>query len=51
MIFALIDFAYNNSYQVSIKITLNEALYGRYCRSHIGWFEIDETKLLGLELV
>uniref|UniRef100_A0A1U7VS81 Uncharacterized protein LOC104221386 n=1 Tax=Nicotiana sylvestris TaxID=4096 RepID=A0A1U7VS81_NICSY len=28
-----------------------EALYGRKCRSPIGWFDVGETKLLGPELV
>ncbi|XP_017974476.1 PREDICTED: uncharacterized protein LOC108661556 [Theobroma cacao] len=28
-----------------------EALYGRRCRSPIGWLEVGERKLLGLELV
>ncbi|CAN4076422.1 unnamed protein product [Withania somnifera] len=28
-----------------------EALYGRKCRSPIGWFEVGETVLLGLDLV
>ncbi|XP_070004308.1 uncharacterized protein [Nicotiana sylvestris] len=28
-----------------------EALYGRRCRSPIGWFEVGEAELLGLDLV
>ncbi|XP_060211772.1 uncharacterized protein LOC132639336 [Lycium barbarum] len=28
-----------------------EALYGRRCRSPIGWFEVGEAKFLGLDLV
>ncbi|KAK4377108.1 hypothetical protein RND71_003404 [Anisodus tanguticus] len=28
-----------------------EALYGRKCRSSIGWFDVGETKLLGPNLV
>uniref|UniRef100_A0A1S3XIT6 Tf2-1-like SH3-like domain-containing protein n=1 Tax=Nicotiana tabacum TaxID=4097 RepID=A0A1S3XIT6_TOBAC len=28
-----------------------EALYGRKCRSPIGWFDVGETKMLGPELV
>ena len=28
-----------------------EALYGRKCRTLIGWFELGETKLLGPDLV
>nr|XP_016452449.1 PREDICTED: uncharacterized protein LOC107776999 [Nicotiana tabacum] len=47
----LIEFAYNNSYHAGIRMAPYEALYGRKCRSHIGWFDVGETKLLGLELV
>ncbi|XP_055800364.1 uncharacterized protein LOC129869770 [Solanum dulcamara] len=28
-----------------------EALYGRKCRSPIGWFDVGETKLIGLNLI
>ena len=28
-----------------------EALYGRKCRSPIGWFEVDDHPLLGLDMV
>lgn len=47
----LIEFAYNNSYQASIQMAPFEALYGRRCRSPIGWFELCEAKLLGPDLV
>lgn len=47
----LIEFSYNNSYQASIQIAMFEALYGRQCRSPIGWFKVEEAKLLGLDLV
>lgn len=47
----LIEFAYNNSYQASIQMAPFEALYGRKCRSPIGWFETGEQKLLGPDLV
>ncbi|WRX11173.1 Reverse transcriptase [Theobroma cacao] len=47
----LVEFAYNNSFQTSIQMALFEALYGRRCRSPIGWLEVEEKKLLGLELV
>lgn len=47
----LIEFAYNNSYHSSIKMAPYEALYGRKCRSPIGWFEVGETTLFGLDLV
>ena len=43
----LIEFAYNNSYHSSIQIAPYEALYGRRCRSPVGWFEVGETTLIG----
>ena len=47
----LIEFAYNNSYHSSIQMAPFEALYGRKCRSPVGWFETGETKLLGPDLI
>ena len=35
----LAEFAYNNSYHSSIEMAPFEALYGRRCRSPIGWFD------------
>ncbi|WMV50693.1 hypothetical protein MTR67_044078 [Solanum verrucosum] len=43
----LIEFAYNNSYHSSIQMALYEALYGRRCRSPVGWFEVGEVALIG----
>ena len=48
---ALIEFAYNNSYQGSIDMAPFEALYGRKCRTPICWTEVGEKQLLGPELV
>ena len=47
----LIEFSYNNGYRASIQMEPFEALYGSRCRSRIGWFEVGEAKLLGLDLV
>ncbi|XP_070009616.1 uncharacterized protein [Nicotiana sylvestris] len=47
----LIEFAYNNNYQVSIGMAPYEALYGRRCRSLVGWFEPVEVPLIGSEFV
>ncbi|XP_075091603.1 uncharacterized protein LOC142171798 [Nicotiana tabacum] len=47
----LIEFAYNNNYHSSIQMAPYEALYGRKCRSPVGWFKVGETKLLGPNLV
>ncbi|GJS61165.1 putative reverse transcriptase domain-containing protein [Tanacetum coccineum] len=45
------QFSYNNSYYLSIRCALFEALYGRKCRSHVLWAEIGEGSLIGPELV
>ncbi|WMV08531.1 hypothetical protein MTR67_001916 [Solanum verrucosum] len=47
----LAEFAYNNSFQSSIQMAPYEALYGRRCRSPIGWFEVGEANVLGPDLV
>ncbi|KAH0654669.1 hypothetical protein KY289_032347 [Solanum tuberosum] len=47
----LCEFSYNNSYHSSIDIAPFEALYGRGCRSSIGWFEAGNVKPLGFDLV
>ncbi|XP_060212072.1 uncharacterized protein LOC132639648 [Lycium barbarum] len=41
------EFSYNNSYYSSIDIASFEALYGRKCRSPIGWFDTFEVKPWG----
>lgn len=43
--------AYNNSFQESIQMAPLEASYGRQCQSLIGWFEANEAKILGPDLV
>ena len=48
---ALMEFAYNNSYQVSIEIAPFEALYDRKCRTPVCWDEVGERRLVGPELV
>ena len=45
------EFAYNNSYQLSIEMAPYEALYGRKCRTPLCWDEVGEGKLLGPEIV
>ena len=47
----LVEFAYNNSYQASIKAAPYEALYGRKCRSPICRDDVGERRLLGPEIV
>ena len=45
------EFLYNNSYQVSIKMAPYEALYGRPCRSPVCWTEVGERTTTGPNLV
>ena len=47
----LVEFAYNNSYQESIRIAPYEALYGRPCRSPICWTEVGESSITGPDLI
>jgi hypothetical protein len=44
---ALAEFAYNNSYHASIKMTLYESLYGRKCISTLCWEVPSERLLVG----
>ena len=48
---SLVEFAYNNSSQVSIGMAPFEGLYGRICQSPICWDDVGERKLLGPKLV
>ena len=41
------EFAYNNSYQASIKMAPYEALYGRRCVSPVCWETLGERSLVG----
>ena len=46
----LVKFAYINSFQASIEMTLFEGLYGRRCRFPICWDDVGERKILGPNL-
>jgi hypothetical protein len=48
---ALAEFAYNNSYQASLKMEPFEALYGRRCRTPLNWSQVGERTLFGPKLV
>ena len=48
---ALMEFAYNNSYQVSIEIAPFKALYGRQCRTPVCLDEVGEMRFVSPELV
>ena len=47
----LAEFAYNNSYQASVRMTPYEALYGRPCRSPLCWTEVEESSITGPDLI
>ncbi|KAA3439023.1 reverse transcriptase [Gossypium australe] len=47
----LIEFAYNNSYQSSIKMAPYKALYGRKCRTPLYWTKLSEKKIHGVDLI
>ena len=47
----LVEFAYNNSYRVSIRMAPYETLYGRPCRSPICWTKVGESSITGSNLI
>ena len=47
----LMEFAYKNSYQSSIGIAPYEAFFGRKCRTPVLWTDLNEHKIIGLEIV
>ena len=49
--FPLVEFAYNNSYQASIRMAPCEALYWRPCGSPLGWTEVGERSITGPALI
>ena len=47
----LMEFAYNNSFQLSIGMAPYEALYGRKCKTSVCWMELNEHKVIGPDIV
>ncbi|GJS65897.1 putative reverse transcriptase domain-containing protein [Tanacetum coccineum] len=47
----LVEFSYNTSYHISIKVALFEALYRQKCRSPVCWSEVGDSQLTGPELI
>jgi hypothetical protein len=47
----LAKFAYNNSYQESIKMAPFESLYGHKCRTPLNWVEAGERRYYGIDFV
>jgi hypothetical protein len=48
---SLAEFAYNNSYESSLKMAPFEALYGRRCRTPLNWSQPGEREIFGPDLV
>ncbi|XP_016751675.1 uncharacterized protein [Gossypium hirsutum] len=49
--FPLAEFMYKNNYQKSIQRAPFEALYGKKCRTPLCWFDMEEKRNLGPDLV
>jgi hypothetical protein len=49
--FPLVEFAYNNSYQSTIKMAPFEFLYGRPCQTPLSWDRLEDRVLVGLEVI
>ncbi|KAG8503424.1 hypothetical protein CXB51_001334 [Gossypium anomalum] len=47
----LIEFAYKNSYQSSIRMAPYKTLYGRKCRNPLYWTELSEKNIHGVDLI
>ncbi|TYH22296.1 hypothetical protein ES288_A04G116400v1 [Gossypium darwinii] len=47
----LVEFAYNNSYQSSLRMAPYEALYGPKCRTLLLWTESRESQIHGVNLI
>ena len=47
----LMEFSYNNTYQSSIGMALYEALYDRKFQTLVCWTDLNEHKIIGLDIV
>ena len=47
----LVEFAYNNHYQDSAKLSYFEILYGRKCKTPISWSNLVDRLMLGPNLL
>ena len=47
----LVEFAYNNGYHASLKMSPFEALYGRMCRTRVSWDNPIEKVIIGPKML
>ena len=47
----LVEFAYNNGYQASLKMSPFEVLYGRKCRTPVSWDNAADRIVLGPDML
>ena len=47
----LVEFAYNNHYQVSLKMRNFEGLYGRRCKVPLSWGNLEDRLALGTDML
>jgi hypothetical protein len=47
----LVEFAYNNGYQASLRMRPFEALYSRKCDTLVSWDNLVDRVVLGMELL
>jgi hypothetical protein len=47
----LVEFAYNNGYHASLKMSRFEALYGRKCNTPVSWDNPTDRTIVGLEFL
>ena len=47
----LVEFAYNNSYQSTIKMAPFEASYGYKCRTLVSWNCLEDRIIIGPEML
>jgi hypothetical protein len=47
----LVEFAYNNGYQASLRMSPFEALYGRKCNTPMRWDNPADRVVLGTDLL
>ena len=43
----LVEFSYNNNYQVSLKMSPFEVLYGIWCKVPLSWGNLEDIMALG----